>query len=286
MAAYVVYLMPYIAVSYYERYAAPLLGVKVLLVLWGVDRVISGAYKNRPRSNERATAVRPSSGQSNDYAPSNSRNRSDGIPTMTRRTYLVLGLAALGIAGSVLVFRPSRNAESTAGVDVGQEFRGSRQPADPWQLSGRGAAELVQPEDAGLRVTIPAGHTPNDPIGVVIGPIVRGDFDISCGYEIIQIEKPTTGWGVGFELFVQTATPTQEAFALERMLRVNGDDIYYCSRNTSLSGKREFHVKQFPAAGTTGRCASPAPAGNSRPGPRMKRAITRNSVATTSAPRT
>ncbi len=38
---YFLYLMPYIAVSYYERYAMPLLGVKVLLIVWGLDRLLS-----------------------------------------------------------------------------------------------------------------------------------------------------------------------------------------------------------------------------------------------------
>jgi hypothetical protein len=41
LGLYALYLLPYIVVSYYERYAMPLLGVKVLLVLWAVDRLIS-----------------------------------------------------------------------------------------------------------------------------------------------------------------------------------------------------------------------------------------------------
>jgi len=41
LGVYLLYLLPYIAVSYYERYAVPLLGVKVLLVLWGADRLLS-----------------------------------------------------------------------------------------------------------------------------------------------------------------------------------------------------------------------------------------------------
>jgi hypothetical protein len=40
MGVYVLYLLPYIGMSYYERYAVPLLGVKVLLVLWAVDRLL------------------------------------------------------------------------------------------------------------------------------------------------------------------------------------------------------------------------------------------------------
>jgi hypothetical protein len=38
---YLFYLFPYIGVSYYDRYAIPLLGVKILLVLWAVDRVLT-----------------------------------------------------------------------------------------------------------------------------------------------------------------------------------------------------------------------------------------------------
>jgi hypothetical protein len=41
MGVYVLYLSPYIAISYYERYAIPLLGVKVLLVVWALDRVLA-----------------------------------------------------------------------------------------------------------------------------------------------------------------------------------------------------------------------------------------------------
>jgi hypothetical protein len=39
IAVYGLYLLPYIAASYYERYTVPLLPVKVLLVLWAADRL-------------------------------------------------------------------------------------------------------------------------------------------------------------------------------------------------------------------------------------------------------
>jgi hypothetical protein len=34
-------LLPYVAVSYYDRYALPLLGVKALLVVWAADRLLA-----------------------------------------------------------------------------------------------------------------------------------------------------------------------------------------------------------------------------------------------------
>jgi hypothetical protein len=165
---------------------------------------------------------------------------------MTR--HRLTGLLGIGVAAALLFA-----SSPAAGGDFAQNFRGSQPPIAPWELAGRGAVEFVRPEATGLRVTIPAGRTPNDAIGLAIGPVVRGDFDVSCTYEIIQIEKPTSGWGVGFELFIMTQTPTMEAFALERMLRADGSDVYLCSRNTTVNGKREYHVKHVPAAGTTGR---------------------------------
>jgi hypothetical protein len=45
MGVYVLYLFPYAAVSYYDRYAVPLLGAKILLVIWGMDRLLPARSK-------------------------------------------------------------------------------------------------------------------------------------------------------------------------------------------------------------------------------------------------
>src|SRR5262249_50375876 len=41
IGVYLLYLFPYIGASYYESYAIPLMGAKVLLVIWGSDRLLS-----------------------------------------------------------------------------------------------------------------------------------------------------------------------------------------------------------------------------------------------------
>jgi hypothetical protein len=38
---YLIYLLPYIGISYYDRYAAPLYAVKVLLIIWAADRLLA-----------------------------------------------------------------------------------------------------------------------------------------------------------------------------------------------------------------------------------------------------
>jgi hypothetical protein len=40
IGAYLVFLLPYIAISYYDRYALPLLGIKSVLVCWALDRLL------------------------------------------------------------------------------------------------------------------------------------------------------------------------------------------------------------------------------------------------------
>jgi hypothetical protein len=52
MGVYMLYLLPYVAVSYYERYAMPLLGVKVLLVIWAADRLLTMLFAPRQSAAE------------------------------------------------------------------------------------------------------------------------------------------------------------------------------------------------------------------------------------------
>jgi hypothetical protein len=44
---YLVYLLPYIAMSYYERYTTPLIVLKVLLVVWALDRMLGLRWRER-----------------------------------------------------------------------------------------------------------------------------------------------------------------------------------------------------------------------------------------------
>jgi hypothetical protein len=52
MGVYLIYIFPYIGVSYYERYAMPLLGVKVLLVLWAADRMLALLFRDSTYPSE------------------------------------------------------------------------------------------------------------------------------------------------------------------------------------------------------------------------------------------
>jgi hypothetical protein len=50
MGIYVFYLFPYIGASYYDRYGIPLVGVKVLLVIWAAERLVSVVRRRQTTS--------------------------------------------------------------------------------------------------------------------------------------------------------------------------------------------------------------------------------------------
>lgn len=54
---YGLYLAPYVLASYYDRYAGPLLGVKVLLVVWAADRVLAVCRDKMSRAQCRVASV-------------------------------------------------------------------------------------------------------------------------------------------------------------------------------------------------------------------------------------
>ena len=42
IGAYLAYLLPYVVVSYYDRYRVPVLGAEAVLLVWGIHRFLIG----------------------------------------------------------------------------------------------------------------------------------------------------------------------------------------------------------------------------------------------------
>jgi hypothetical protein len=134
-----------------------------------------------------------------------------------------------------------------------QDFRGGRRPLAPLDFFGADAATLTKPEDGGLRVTLPAGRQGREVVGVLLAAHVTGDFEITAGYELVQVDRPKAGFGPGFEFYVMTATPTREAIGFSRVANAEEGDVYVCSRMTTQDGRRRYTNKFYDAAGKSGR---------------------------------
>jgi hypothetical protein len=78
-------------------------------------------------------------------------------------------------------------------------------PELPVILVGPNAATVVKPEDAGLRITLPANRQNRQPVGLHMKFPLSGDFEITASYELLAADKPPPGrirYGVGVNLLI------------------------------------------------------------------------------------
>jgi hypothetical protein len=136
---------------------------------------------------------------------------------------------------------------------IDQDFRGGRKPANPLRLFGSDAEQVSKPDETGWRITLPVERTTTDPVGVVTLEPVRGNFSLTTSYQILQAEPPTTGHGVGFELYVMLNTPARDAFGFYRASRVTEGEIYQVARTSDTPHGRRTANEFFAAAGTAGQ---------------------------------
>jgi hypothetical protein len=137
--------------------------------------------------------------------------------------------------------------------EVYQDFRGEKGVLAPLRLVGPDAETLIKAEKEGVRITVPAKRKKTDRVGIQFNSRLRGNFEITASYEILQGEQPTEGHGVGVELFVATVAPVSKELGLFRAARVNEGEVYMSSLSPIVDGKRKYLVRTFEASARAGR---------------------------------
>src|SRR5262249_20669884 len=92
------------------------------------------------------------------------------------------------------------NAPALAQGELSYDFRGAR--FDDKRFGYDGPKELIHADDEGLRWRFLRGSAPTRPAGIYWKMQVRGDFAVTARYEILSISEPSTGSGVGPELYL------------------------------------------------------------------------------------
>jgi hypothetical protein len=156
----------------------------------------------------------------------------------------VLGITLLFASGAV----------GQTGAEFYHDFRTNEFPHKHFTVIEVDPASTMKREAEGLRITLSGEQ--KEIAGVVTKFNISGDFDITAGYEIIQAERPKTGYGVGFEIYITTATKHDITFY--RRVRPTGKDVYSIFFRTSgPQGKRvPFSgpgLDDLPAAGKIGQ---------------------------------
>jgi hypothetical protein len=163
-------------------------------------------------------------------------------------------LLGVGLVGALLLLHDGPAPAPAPSGDFYQDFRGGQPPLPPLHLAGPDAAALTRPEQGGFRTTLPKDRKQADRVGLASDTRIKGDFEITVGYEILKEEQPVQGHGVAFDLIVETDTPRHDVVELARATRVGEGEVYNCARiSTDDEGKRTYEHSFPPAFGVRGR---------------------------------
>jgi hypothetical protein len=139
-------------------------------------------------------------------------------------------------------------------AETGQDFRGKPYDPELFRPTGPGFATAIGSDRQGLRIVLPPEHGKKPPVGVVFRTGVKGDFEITMEFEVVDVKEPTSGRGAGPSLYLTMVSPTQEAATTGWKLEPDGSSVFFSHRaSTPPGGKREHRGKTTPAKGRAGK---------------------------------
>jgi hypothetical protein len=138
--------------------------------------------------------------------------------------------------------------------DVHHDFRGQPLPESLTLFQPKDQS-YIHPEAEGLRITLPKERKDLAAVGLARTAVIRGDFEITLTYEILEAEAPPQfTFGVGVNIYVKKAEPRAEGATLCRLVRDNGQQVVFFDRSHVLPGKEPaFTGDAAPCADKVGR---------------------------------
>jgi hypothetical protein len=165
------------------------------------------------------------------------------------------------------VLTASLVAAGARGADAFEiDFRAGAANPVPWQLYGPDAASLAKPDDKGLRINLPTDRgEPGREVGVTVPLRLRGDFEVTLGYELLPVGEPVPESGAGVQLRVLFDAPVAAGMTRLRKLPKpdesklfdvvgpNGETFGATRYDIGPNGKEKADVLNRRAAAPTGR---------------------------------
>jgi len=162
--------------------------------------------------------------------------------------------------GVAIVFSMSGAADASDKKNVESltvDLRAAQFDNDNLRLFGSGTSQFVKPTKEGLAISAPQDKQVKE---LGFGPkfTLRGDFEITAGFEITKLDDPDGGYGVGPSLHIATSSPAADAATVSRLKRVKEGDVFSTHSATNVAQsdgkpKRKHSVKMFDTTAMTGR---------------------------------
>ncbi len=169
-----------------------------------------------------------------------------GSCSFALRVAIVLSVCGAAVASD------KKNVESLT-----LDFRTSQFDNDNLRLFGSGTSQFVKPTKEGLAISAPKDKQVKE---LGFGPkfTLRGDFEITASFEIMKLDDPDAGYGVGPSLYIATNSPAEDAATVARLKRIKEGDVFSTHSATSIpqsegKPKREHSVKMFDTTAKAGR---------------------------------
>lgn len=169
-----------------------------------------------------------------------------GEPNVWGRTRIRAALLWLFCAWSV--------GTPALAAEFRQDFRGKPYDASLFRPTGPGFATAIRSDKKGLRIVLPPEHGKKPPVGVVLKTGIKGDFEITMEFEVVNVKEPEGGQGAGPSLYLTMVSPAQTAVTTGWQLKPGGETVFFAHRASTPPGSaREHRVKSAPATGRSGK---------------------------------
>jgi RNA polymerase sigma factor (sigma-70 family) len=143
-------------------------------------------------------------------------------------------------------------AELRGPVTVRRSFRGKQVDLEFFQLAGPNPELYLQPEEEGLRITLPEKNGPRDPVGVKLRYPVRGDIELEASFEFLNVPRPATGAG-GVSLYLYLASPDRDGLWLGKVNdQLRGPLFNAGQRVGNIENRTDKFITNVPAGNETG----------------------------------
>ncbi|MBI3862754.1 MAG: DUF1583 domain-containing protein [Planctomycetia bacterium] len=139
--------------------------------------------------------------------------------------------------------------------EIGQDFRGSPYNPSLFRPTGPNASGSITSDSQGLRITLTEEHGMRPAVGLALRSGLKGDFEITMEFELLQVAEPVGGNGAGVSIYVTMVSYTKEAATIWRAVRKGGDQIFSSHRATTPDGGKRVHQggQALKTQGTSGK---------------------------------
>jgi hypothetical protein len=127
------------------------------------------------------------------------------------------------------------------------DFRDGQALSPELKLFGPDAESVVVPRAGGLHITPPTSGVQSHGWGVALQYTLSGDIEVTATYELLALEQPTTGVGVGVALNALPTAYSTKFTKIGRFMHSDGLNLF----KAELSDRENPRINQFngvPAA--------------------------------------